>query len=82
MVAISTGSLFNGMTMDVIIPKYFENIEKTYGAPLYSAHRVDIHNQLRLLATQSDGPGHPVDIQVRAKVVSYVSATGGSKASL
>lgn len=73
MVAISTGGLFNGTTMEVVIPNYFQNVEETYGIPLYSVHRVDLHNQLRLIATQQDEPGHPVDIQVRAKVVDYVS---------
>ena len=73
MVAISTGSLFNGTTMEVLMPNYLQNIEETYGTPLYSVHRVDLHNQLRLLATQKDGPGYPVDIQVRAKSVDYIS---------
>ena len=73
MVAISTGSLINGTTMEVITPNYLQNIEETFGVPLYSVHRVDLHNQLRLLATQKDGRGYPVDIQVRAKVVDYVS---------
>jgi salicylate hydroxylase len=73
MVAISTGSLLNGTTMEVVMPNYLQNIEEMYGTPLYSVHRVDLHNQLRLLATQKDGPGSPVDIQVLAKVVDYVS---------
>jgi salicylate hydroxylase len=59
--------------MEVVMPNYLQNIEEMYGTPLYSVHRVDLHNQLRLLATQKDGPGSPVDIQVLAKVVDYVS---------
>ena len=73
MVAISTGSLLNGATMEVLMPNYLGNIEETYGVPLYSVHRVDLHNQLRKLATQQDGRGYPVKIQVRAKIVDYVS---------
>lgn len=76
MVAISKGSLLNGTTLEVVMPNYLQNIEETYGTPLYSVHRVDLHNQLRTLATQKDGPGQPVDIQVRAKVVGYVSKEG------
>ncbi|KAA6406432.1 MAG: salicylate hydroxylase [Lasallia pustulata] len=76
MVAISTGSLLNGATMEVLVPVYFGNIEETYGAPLYSVHRVDLHNQLRRLATQQDRPGCPVDIQVQAKIVDYDAADG------
>lgn len=58
--------------MEVIIPNYFQNIEEKYGVPLYSVHRVDLHNQLKMLATQKDGLGYPADIHVRAKVVDYV----------
>lgn len=72
MVAIRTGSLLDGTSMEVLMPNYLHNIEETYGAPLYSVHRVDLHNQLRLLATRTQGPGHPVEIQVRAKIVDYV----------
>lgn len=72
MVAISAGGLYNGTTMEVVTPNYYQNIKEIYGVPLYSVHRVDLHNQLRLLATQEDGPGYPVNLQVRAKVVDYV----------
>ncbi|MCJ1312676.1 hypothetical protein MMC25_006352 [Agyrium rufum] len=75
-VAISKGSLLNGTTLDVLMPNYLHDIEETYGSPLYSVHRVDLHNQLRLLATQQDGPGTPVDIQVRAKVIDYDPVNG------
>ena len=72
MVAIGTGSLLNGTTMEVMMPNYLQDIEKTYGRPLYSVHRVDLHNQLRVLATQTEGRGCPVEIQVRTKIVDYV----------
>ena len=77
MVAISTASYLNGKTMKMILPNYLQNIEETYGTPLYSVHRVDLHNQLRLLATQEDGPGHPVDVQVRTKIIHYVRTDDG-----
>ncbi len=73
MVAMRKGSLIDGTTMQVVIPNYFHNCEETWGTPMYSVHRVDLHNQLRLLATQKEGQGFPVDIQVRSKVVDYVS---------
>ena len=73
MVAISAGGLYNGTTMEEVSANYYHNIKETYGVPLYTVHRVDLHNQLRLLATQEDGPGYPVDLQVRADVVDYVS---------
>ena len=73
MVAIRTGSLINGMSMEVMIPNYFPNIEERYGVPLYCAHRIDLHSQLKLLAIQEEGSGYPVDVRVQAKVVDFVS---------
>ena len=73
MVTIDVATILDGTSMETIVPDHFGNIEEAYGIPLYSAHRVDLHNQLRELATQNDGPGHPVEIQTRAKVVGYVS---------
>lgn len=43
------------------------------GAELYYAHRVDLHNALKWLATRSDGPGTPVVIHLKSDVVGYVS---------
>jgi salicylate hydroxylase len=73
MVAIRKGSLINGTNMDVLIPSYYKDCESTYGSPMYAVHREDLHNQLRSLATQDEGAGRPCDVQVRSKVVSYVS---------
>ena len=44
------------------------------GAGLYYAHRVDLHDALKWMATREDGPGTPVTIHVRSRVVGYVSA--------
>lgn len=73
MVAIRKGSLIDGTNMQVLIPNYYKDCESTWGLPMYAVHRVDLHNQLRLLATQKQGPGYPCDIQVRSKVIEYVS---------
>jgi salicylate hydroxylase len=47
------------------------NIE-TYGAHLYYAHRVDLHENLKRMATEIDGPGTPVVIKTKSEVVSFV----------
>jgi salicylate hydroxylase len=73
MVAIRKGSLIDGTNMNVLIPSYYKDCESTYGSPMYAVHREDLHNQLRLLATQKEGMGRPCDIQVRSKVILYVS---------
>ena len=73
MVAIRNGSLIDGTNMQVLVPNYYKDCESTWGLPMYAVHREDLHNQLRLLATQKEGFGHPCDVQVRSKVVDYVS---------
>lgn len=79
MVPISKGSIWNGTTMEVVIPNYYDRFEETYGIPLFAVHRVDLHNQLRQLATQEEGIGRPVEIQVRARVNDYVSSIHSAK---
>jgi 2-polyprenyl-6-methoxyphenol hydroxylase-like FAD-dependent oxidoreductase len=43
-----------------------------FGAPLYYAHRVDLHESLKHLATEPDGPGVPVTVHLKSGVSSYV----------
>lgn len=73
MVAIRKGSLIDGTNMEVLVPNYYKDCESTWGLPMYAVHRVDLHSQLRQLATQKEGPGRPCDVLVRSKVVDYVS---------
>lgn len=42
----------------------YEDHEEVYGAPWYFIHRVDLHNELRTLATQLG-----VDIQLNSEVI-------------
>ncbi|KAF7561127.1 hypothetical protein G7046_g3003 [Stylonectria norvegica] len=41
------------------------------GADLYYAHRVDLHNALKWMATRPDGLGKPVKIHLKSDVVGY-----------
>lgn len=43
------------------------------GAPLFYAHRVDLHEELKRLACGPEGPGQMVRIVVRSEVEAYVS---------
>ncbi|KAH6656062.1 FAD binding domain-containing protein [Truncatella angustata] len=45
--------------------------EERFGAPLWYAHRVDLHDALRAIATQQDGLGTPVVIHLGKPVVKY-----------
>jgi salicylate hydroxylase len=49
-------------------------IEPTYGAPWFLAHRVDLHEELKQLATGRDGAGHPAEIHLGNGVAAYVSS--------
>ncbi|KAK4046120.1 hypothetical protein OIV83_006346, partial [Microbotryomycetes sp. JL201] len=40
---------------------------RAFGAPWLLSHRVDLHNELKRLATTLDGPGLPATIQTAAK---------------
>ena len=48
-------------------------ITERYGAGCYFAHRVDLHQELKRLATQEAGPGYPVRIELKSEVLAYVS---------
>ena len=49
------------------------DVVEKYGAEFYLSHRVDLHNELKRLATREDGPGNPAKILLRKEVVNYVS---------
>lgn len=45
-----------------------------YGEPIWMAHRVDLHEALKALATDTEGPGTPAVIHLRSEVVHFVSS--------
>lgn len=48
-------------------------IESTFGAPWFFAHRVDLHEELKRLATETESEGRPVKIHLKSSVQTYVS---------
>lgn len=46
------------------------NTRRDFGAPWLLNHRVDLHNELKRLATTEDGPGQPAIIRTKARVQS------------
>lgn len=50
-----------------------DGIASRYGAPWFLAHRVDLHEELRRLATGEEGHGTPAVVLTRSDVVGYVS---------
>ena len=64
--------LMSHKTLDPILIQDHRNNAETYGAPLFFSHRVDLHEELRRLATDPDGPGIPAVIHLKSEAVSYV----------
>ncbi|KAJ5454130.1 uncharacterized protein N7458_005086 [Penicillium daleae] len=76
MVTLRGMTLIDGTNMKTLIPTYYKDCESTWGLPMYAVHRVDLHTQLRELATQPEGPGCPCEVRVRAKAVDYDARNG------
>jgi salicylate hydroxylase len=62
----------DGRTLEKLDENDEAYVEPTFGAPWYFAHRVDFHEELRLLATQEEGAGKPALVHLSSKVTSYV----------
>ncbi|KAJ0354952.1 hypothetical protein COL154_011569 [Colletotrichum chrysophilum] len=61
-----------GETLDLVHSLELGVIANEYGSPWYFAHRVDLHQELKRMATAADG-GPPLTIKLRSEVTSYVS---------
>ena len=64
--------LMSHKTLDPLLIQDHRSNAETYGAPLFFSHRVDLHAELRRLATDPDGPGIPAVIHLKSEAVSYV----------
>lgn len=60
-------------TLETIASHAHTNNFAQHGAHLWHAHRVDLHDALRRMATDSETPGIPVMIHLKSFVVGYVS---------
>jgi salicylate hydroxylase len=47
-------------------------ITEKFGSPWYFAHRVDLHEELKRLATQTEGEGKPAVVNLKSEVIKYV----------
>ncbi|KAL4938450.1 hypothetical protein BDV06DRAFT_231864 [Aspergillus oleicola] len=54
----------------------FPDFTQLYGGPWLLAHRVDLHAELRRVATDPAGIGKPTEIVLKAEVVDYDAETG------
>ena len=63
-------------SMERIFEYSWEADEKTFGAPLGSLHRVDLHEALKAIANDRAGSGTPVEVITDAEVVSFDAHAG------
>ncbi|KAL4804580.1 FAD/NAD(P)-binding domain-containing protein [Aspergillus unguis] len=66
----------SGITLEISAAKTHPDYSTIYNGPWLMAHRVDLHNELRRLATDPAGLGKPVDIILRAEVLDYSPENG------
>ncbi|GKT71361.1 salicylate hydroxylase [Colletotrichum tofieldiae] len=59
-----------GDTLESVHELNLGAIGEKYGSPWYFAHRVDLHQELKRMATADDG-GPPVAFRLRSEVTSY-----------
>ncbi|KAK2760997.1 salicylate hydroxylase [Colletotrichum kahawae] len=59
-----------GDTLDLVHSLELGVIADKYGSPWYFAHRVDLHQELKRMATAAD-VGPPLTIKLRSEVMSY-----------
>ncbi|RAL13090.1 putative salicylate hydroxylase [Aspergillus homomorphus CBS 101889] len=65
-----------GSNLQVDREATFPDFTALYGGPWFLAHRVDLHSELRRVATDPDGVGKPVEIVLRSSVVDYGPENG------
>jgi salicylate hydroxylase len=58
------------------LEKFYESDESyipwKFGSPWFLAHRVDLHEELKRLATEAEGEGKPAELHLNSAVKSYV----------
>jgi salicylate hydroxylase len=73
MLKVSQSTSYDGVSLEELTYRDLSVMEDTYGSPWYLTHRVDCHNELKLLACGTEGPGEPAILETASKVASVVS---------
>lgn len=69
-------SVVKGDTLEPVTKVDLSSAERMFGAPVWSVHRVDLHNELYRLATSKTETGRPVEVNLASEVIS--ASTDGS----
>ena len=64
----------SGTTLERLHTMRHDSLQKDYGAPWFFSHRVDLHTELKRLATGPEGPGGPALVHLSSEVVEFVSS--------
>ena len=56
-------------TLEIVIANDMQDMPKIFGAEFYFMHRVDLHTELRRLATEPDGQTEPTKITLSSEVI-------------
>lgn len=67
---------YNAADLKVFSHSDNSNTAEKYRAPWFFAHRVDLHTELKRLATEPAGSGKPAVIHLKSEVVKYVCTQG------
>ncbi|KAF9895153.1 hypothetical protein FE257_000055 [Aspergillus nanangensis] len=65
-----------GNTLETKQDVEYPDFLQLYGGHWLVAHRVDLHSELKRLATDPDGPGKPAELVLRSEVINYDSEAG------
>lgn len=69
----------HGSSLETFAAMEYGALQDLYGARFYFSHRVDLHAELKRLATRTEGDGIPAIIELRKEVIGYVSACKAGK---
>ncbi|CAD6445785.1 4b2ebc84-1b8a-41b5-883e-30fb027223f2 [Sclerotinia trifoliorum] len=76
LVTAKSSTLTSGDDLRVLTVIDVSNTEEEYGSRFFYSHRVDLHTELKLLATGEEGQGKPAVIQNKCEVVGYDTING------
>jgi salicylate hydroxylase len=68
-VKIDMWNVVKGDSLEPVAEVDFSSAEQIFGAPVWAIHRVDLHNELRRLATNETELGCPVKIYLASEVI-------------
>lgn len=76
LVVVKSSYRASGTTLERLHMMTHDSLQEEYGAPWFFSHRVDLHTELKRLATGPEGSGVPVQVHLSSEVVEFVPGAG------